>query len=313
MVLVFARARLGGAVAAVPALPGLHARVVPGRVAAAGDRLDAVPGAGEHARPADRLDAGERAAVGSGRDARRARLQHRDGHLGEPGAGAEPAAGGADPGAGADPCRARRAAPRAGDGRGAGAAGPRGARHPGAGLHEHRRPGADRGRGTAARRRRRGRAAGADRGGRPGEPGRGPGHGRRVRAGGPGLGHARRGAASGWSSGSAGRPALATRLDTAAAGRRCGPEPKRGGRAAARRAGGAGQRAPARAATAVVLRVSRVGAGDSAQVSVHVEDDGVGFDPARRRPGSGWPGCASRAEEVGGAVDVVSAPGRARG
>jgi signal transduction histidine kinase len=62
------------------------------------------------------------------------------------------------------------------------------------------------------------------------------------------------------------------------------------------------------AATAVVLRVSRVGTGESAQVSVHVEDDGVGFDPASAR-GVGLAGLRDRAEEVGGAVDVVSAPG----
>ena len=62
-------------------------------------------------------------------------------------------------------------------------------------------------------------------------------------------------------------------------------------------------------ATAVVLRVSRVGAGESAQVSVHVEDDGVGFDPADA-VGVGLAGLRDRAEEVGGAVDVVSAPGQ---
>lgn len=61
-------------------------------------------------------------------------------------------------------------------------------------------------------------------------------------------------------------------------------------------------------ATAVVLRVSRVGSGDSAQVSVHVEDDGVGFDAASA-VGVGLAGLRDRAEEVGGAVDVVSSPG----
>jgi signal transduction histidine kinase len=61
-------------------------------------------------------------------------------------------------------------------------------------------------------------------------------------------------------------------------------------------------------ASAVVLRVGRVGSGDSAQVSVHVEDDGVGFDPAES-PGVGLAGLRDRAEEVGGAVDVTSAPG----
>ena len=62
-------------------------------------------------------------------------------------------------------------------------------------------------------------------------------------------------------------------------------------------------------ATAVVLRISRVGAGESAQVSVHVEDDGVGFDPDDA-PGVGLAGLRNRAEEVGGTVDVVSAPGQ---
>jgi signal transduction histidine kinase len=62
-------------------------------------------------------------------------------------------------------------------------------------------------------------------------------------------------------------------------------------------------------ATAVVLRVSRVGTGESAQVSVHVEDDGVGFDPSDAA-GVGLAGLRDRAEEVGGALDVVSAPGQ---
>lgn len=62
------------------------------------------------------------------------------------------------------------------------------------------------------------------------------------------------------------------------------------------------------AATAVVLRISRVGSADGAQVSVHVEDDGVGFDPAVSA-GVGLAGLRDRAEEVGGAVDVRSAPG----
>lgn len=62
-------------------------------------------------------------------------------------------------------------------------------------------------------------------------------------------------------------------------------------------------------ATAVVLRVGRVGAGETAQVSVHVEDDGVGFDPDGA-DGVGLAGLRDRAEEVGGAVDVVSVPGQ---
>ncbi|WP_369131887.1 sensor histidine kinase [Modestobacter sp. I12A-02662] len=62
------------------------------------------------------------------------------------------------------------------------------------------------------------------------------------------------------------------------------------------------------AARSVVLRVSRVGAGESGQVSVQVEDDGVGFDPAAAS-GLGLAGLRDRAEEVGGAVDVASVPG----
>jgi signal transduction histidine kinase len=62
------------------------------------------------------------------------------------------------------------------------------------------------------------------------------------------------------------------------------------------------------AASAVVLRVSRVGAGEAGQVSMHVEDDGIGFDPASSA-GVGLAGLRSRAEEVGGSVDVASAPG----
>jgi signal transduction histidine kinase len=61
-------------------------------------------------------------------------------------------------------------------------------------------------------------------------------------------------------------------------------------------------------ASAVVLRVSRVGSGEAGQVSVHVEDDGIGFDPASSA-GVGLAGLRDRAEEVGGAVDVASAPG----
>jgi signal transduction histidine kinase len=63
------------------------------------------------------------------------------------------------------------------------------------------------------------------------------------------------------------------------------------------------------AASAVVLRVSRVGPEGSSQMSVHVEDDGVGFDPAAAR-GVGLAGLRDRAEQVGGAVDVASAPGQ---
>jgi signal transduction histidine kinase len=44
-------------------------------------------------------------------------------------------------------------------------------------------------------------------------------------------------------------------------------------------------------------------------VSVHVEDDGVGFDPAVAA-GVGLAGLRDRAAEVGGAVDVASVPGQ---
>ncbi|MGY1619463.1 sensor histidine kinase [Geodermatophilus sp. SYSU D00691] len=61
-------------------------------------------------------------------------------------------------------------------------------------------------------------------------------------------------------------------------------------------------------ATAVVLRLSVVGEAGERQVSVHVEDDGVGFDPGAAS-GSGLAGLRRRVAEVGGSVDVVSAPG----
>jgi signal transduction histidine kinase len=57
-------------------------------------------------------------------------------------------------------------------------------------------------------------------------------------------------------------------------------------------------------ASAVVLRVSRVGD----VVAVHVEDDGVGFDVAAAQ-GVGLAGLRDRAAQVGGGVDVASAPG----
>ncbi|MGY1824517.1 sensor histidine kinase [Geodermatophilus sp. SYSU D00079] len=58
------------------------------------------------------------------------------------------------------------------------------------------------------------------------------------------------------------------------------------------------------AATAVVIRLSRV----AGQVSVHVEDDGVGFDPSSVY-GAGLEGLRGRVEQVGGTVDVASSPG----
>jgi signal transduction histidine kinase len=63
------------------------------------------------------------------------------------------------------------------------------------------------------------------------------------------------------------------------------------------------------AASTVVLRVSRVGAPESGHVSVHVEDDGVGFDPSVGQ-GVGLAGLRDRAEAVGGAVDIASVPGQ---
>ncbi len=61
-------------------------------------------------------------------------------------------------------------------------------------------------------------------------------------------------------------------------------------------------------ASAVVVRVTRVGGDGAGQVSVHVEDDGVGFDPAAVS-GAGLEGLRGRVEQVGGEVDVASAPG----
>jgi signal transduction histidine kinase len=58
-------------------------------------------------------------------------------------------------------------------------------------------------------------------------------------------------------------------------------------------------------ASAVVLRLNRVGN----TVSVHVQDDGVGFDPAATA-GVGLAGLRDRARQVGGAVEVASAPGQ---
>ncbi|TFV52489.1 sensor histidine kinase [Blastococcus sp. TF02A-35] len=57
-------------------------------------------------------------------------------------------------------------------------------------------------------------------------------------------------------------------------------------------------------ASAVVLRLARSGG----QVSVRVEDDGVGFDPASVSV-SGLEGLRGRVAEVGGSVDVASEPG----
>jgi signal transduction histidine kinase len=59
------------------------------------------------------------------------------------------------------------------------------------------------------------------------------------------------------------------------------------------------------AASAVVLRLNQV----RDTVSVHVEDDGVGFDPAATE-GVGLAGLRDRAEAVGGVVDISSVPGQ---
>ncbi|WP_237493301.1 sensor histidine kinase [Modestobacter sp. L9-4] len=98
---------------------------------------------------------------------------------------------------------------------------------------------------------------------------------------------------------------LATRLDTAALG--AGAELTRGQEVVLLRGAQEALTNVRRhaAASAVVLRVSRVGD----VVAVHVEDDGVGFDPAGA-VGIGLAGLRDRAAEVGGAVDVASAPGR---
>ncbi|MGY1723188.1 sensor histidine kinase [Blastococcus sp. SYSU DS0533] len=61
-------------------------------------------------------------------------------------------------------------------------------------------------------------------------------------------------------------------------------------------------------ARSVAIRISAVGEGDARHVSVHVEDDGVGFDPARAE-GTGLDGLRGRVASVGGEVDVASAPG----
>ena len=61
-------------------------------------------------------------------------------------------------------------------------------------------------------------------------------------------------------------------------------------------------------ARSVVVRLSVAGEGEARQVSVHVEDDGVGFDPSSAA-GNGLEGIRGRVAQVGGAVDVASAPG----
>ncbi len=97
---------------------------------------------------------------------------------------------------------------------------------------------------------------------------------------------------------------LAVRVDTAALGE--GPELRRDEEVVLLRGAQEALTNVRRhaGATAVVVRLSRV----AGQVSVHVEDDGVGFDPASV-VGSGLEGLRGRVAQVGGAVDVASAPG----
>jgi signal transduction histidine kinase len=61
-------------------------------------------------------------------------------------------------------------------------------------------------------------------------------------------------------------------------------------------------------AHSVVVRLSVTGEGEQRQVSVHVEDDGVGFDTSSV-VGTGLDGLRGRVAQVGGEVDVASAPG----
>jgi signal transduction histidine kinase len=61
-------------------------------------------------------------------------------------------------------------------------------------------------------------------------------------------------------------------------------------------------------ARAVVIRLSVVGGDGARQVSVHVEDDGVGFDPDAAG-GAGLAGLRGRVTQVGGELEVASAPG----
>ena len=192
----------------------------------------------------------------------------------------------------------------------AGAAGARGARHPGAGLHEHRRAGPDRGRRAARRSRRGGRAAGADRGGRPGEPGRGPGDGRprSRRSRWTPRRWSRR--CTGWPSGSAGRPGWPPGSTPRRWTARHGADPGRGGRAAARRAGGAGQRAAARVGDA---RWCCGSAGRSATCRCRCTWRTTGWASTRPRSAGRGPGRAARPGRGGRAARWTSPRRRGRG
>jgi signal transduction histidine kinase len=58
-------------------------------------------------------------------------------------------------------------------------------------------------------------------------------------------------------------------------------------------------------ASSVRVRLDFTGAG----ASVEVSDDGSGFDPALTTPGYGSRGMQARVAEIGGELDVRSAPG----
>ncbi|WP_249352016.1 sensor histidine kinase [Nocardiopsis akebiae] len=60
----------------------------------------------------------------------------------------------------------------------------------------------------------------------------------------------------------------------------------------------------------VALEYTRAPDGSPGPVELDVADDGVGFEPGRTAPGNGLVNMRRRAHDAGGAVEVVSAPGR---